>query len=516
MPNEIVLGTVRGKNSDGSLLLVSKNGKRMSVHFSGDKPSLGSDVIGNIAEKDGKLTMSVKPTLLEAIVDGNAKIIPISQRTDITARILSRLFSNSKSAVFKSGTGMAIERSPNTDDKYIKWAMDIFKPEAERLGLALNVIDVRAVSRSQWDIKSLQNFSLPADIEGSRRSRNELTKILRSGFNPACSRIVEHFTGSNDISVNFLLPYSPFSGALGFARDIAKMDIGIFPTTSISLEDSRRLSCARQMAMALAHNRLSAGKGLQTDIDSHPRVRHLSNSFADAAAILTYLTNGGSIKVANEFSALRKSSLFFGYDQGKEMLKDGVLENATHHSIDTAIEWFEANQDKAEKYTIKEIVSRAVRIAKSCSYEGIRFNDCGEVFSQEMDMAVEAANSIACDINTASGDLIQTIDTIYRNDLDQLISEHGDNPLSAQRLLTFGSLHTPIRLERTFTNAMRGVSDFINKFDEERTADKPQEAKSSKSTFVARIKKAASSKPMDIEFADTPVELSSSYSSKSL
>ena len=77
MSNEIVLGTVRGEYKDGSHLLVSKQGRRMSVHFTGDAPALGSDIIGNVSDVGGKLTMDIRPTLLEAILDGNAKIIPI-------------------------------------------------------------------------------------------------------------------------------------------------------------------------------------------------------------------------------------------------------------------------------------------------------------------------------------------------------------------------------------------------------------------------------------------------------
>ncbi|MCV9963827.1 hypothetical protein OIU34_18275 [Pararhizobium sp. BT-229] len=458
--SDIIVGTVRGKNKDGSYVVVQRDGRRADVHFRSGAPMIGSDVIGNLsAGEDGRVQMSLYPSVLDAMLDGTARFIPLSKRPDLTARILAKMLERSKSAVFKPGGGMSIERTPHSDDPDIRWAMDNFKPEAERLGLALNVIDVKSVTRSPWDMKSLQNFSLPADIEGSRRSKDELTKILRSGFHPACSRIVEKFTGTNEISVNFVIPYSPFSGSVGFARDIARMHIGVFPLVSMNISETRRLSSAKQMALAIAHNRLSVGKGFQADLDTHPRVRHLSNCFADAAASLVFLARGGRPEVIEEYALLKEASVFFGYDEGLGGLKAGVLEQATHRSVRAAIDWYSEQGDAS--MSVKDLVTRAVRIAKATAYEGLRFADASAVTEQELLGAVNSANMIAADLPSATREYIEQLGEKYRDDLDALVQEHVCHPVAAQRLMTFGAVHVPDRLERVFSEMTEPLADLV-------------------------------------------------------
>lgn len=491
MSETAVVGTVRGKYPDGSYLVVKRDGRPLIVEFRGPAPTVGMDVIGSLTEEDGRLRMTVRPTLTEALLDGPVKIVPISKRADLTARVLDNLLKRANSAVFRPGDGMAIERLPRSDDPDLSWAMDHFKPEAERLGLALNVIDVKGVTRSPWDMRSLQNFSLPADIEGSRRSKDDLTRILRSGFHPACSRIVERFTGTGAISVNFVIPYSPFVGAVGFARDAARMNIGVFPLVSMNISEARRLSSARQMAMAIAHGRLSAGRGFHADIDNHPRVRHLSNCFADAAAAAVFLSDGGRPEVIEEYAALKESSIFFGYDEGTAGLRDGVLENATHRAVNAVLEWHHADPDAVREADIHKLVTKAVRLAKINALEGVRFTEPSKVTDPEMDGAVAAANIVGADLMSASHGYLAHLGEKYRDDLDALVAEHAGDPLSARRLLSFASVYVPERLEDVFS---------------EMTAD----LKASTDAHPARLEEAPSrrraprTKPMDFEFDDVP------------
>jgi hypothetical protein len=497
--SDIIVGTVRGKNKDGSHVVVQRDGRRENVFFRGGSPMIGSDVIGNLsAGEEGRVEMMLYPSVLDAMLDGNVKIIPLSKRPDLTARILAKMFERAKSAVFKPGGGMSIERTPHSDDPDIRWAMDNFKPEAERLGLALNVIDVKAVTRSPWDMKSLQNFSLPADIEGSRRSKDELTNILRSGFHPACSRIVEKFTGTNEISVNFVIPYSPFSGSVGFARDIAGMHIGVFPLCSMNISETRRLSSARQMALAIAHNRLSVGKGFQADLDTHPRVRHLSNCFADAAASLVFLARGGRPEVIEEYAHLREASIYFGYEESRVGLKEGVLEQATHRSVRAAIEWF-AEQGGAE-LSVKDLVTRAVRIAKATAYEGLRFADASAVTEQEILGAVNSANLIAADLPSSTREYIEHLGEKYRDDLDALVAEHKVHPVASHRLLTFGAIHVPDRMERVFSEMTNPLADALR----ENMKTVAEEERSELLNSVAgRLKTVARVQPMGFEYDDS-------------
>nr|WP_250808073.1 hypothetical protein [Neorhizobium tomejilense] len=498
---DIIVGTVRGKNTDGSYVVVKRDGRPVNVFFQSAAPTVGSDIIGNVAvDNDGRSTMVLHPTVLDALLDGHAKIVPITKRADLTARVLAKMLERAKSAVFKPGGGMSIERMPHSDDPDVRWAMDNFRPEAERLGLALNVIDVKAVTRSPWDMKSLQNFSLPADIEGSRRSRDELTKILRSGFHPACSRIIERFTGQNEISVNFVIPYSPFAGAVGFARDAAQMTISAFPLCSMNISESRRLSSARQMAMALAHNRLTPGKGFQADLDTHPRVRHLSNSFADAAACLVFVARGGRPEVVEEYMLLKEASLFFGYSEHRGGLNDGVLEKATHRSIRAAMEWYADNG--SSDMSIRELVTRAVRVAKASAYEGMRFTDASAITELELRGAVDAANLIGVDLPTASRTYLEQLSEKYRDDLDTLVEEHRRDPVSAQRLMNFGAVHVPDRMERLFGDMTAPLADAVRQHQERAAADSRS---SVLNTVAERIKSTrGANQVMDFDFDVQP------------
>jgi hypothetical protein len=472
--SDIIVGTIRGKNGNGSYSVVKRDGRPINVFFTDGSPTIGSDVIGSIsADETGRLSMALHPTVLDALLDGHAKIIPISKRPDLTARILAKVLERAKSAVFKPGAGMSIERMPHSEDQDISWAMNIFRPEAERLGLALNVIDVKAVTRSPWDGQSLQNFSLPADIEGSRRSRDELTKILRSGFHPACSRIVDRFTGQNEISINFVIPYAPFAGAVGFARDAAAMHAGVFPMCSMDVSETRKISSARQMALAIAHNVLTPGRGLQTDLDTHPRARHLSNCFADAAAVLAFLANGGRPDVVEQYASLKEASLYFGYDEQIGGLRPGVLEKASHRSVRAAIDWFTYNGKQG--MAIKDIVSKASRIAKSNAYEGRRFTDVALVSEQEMLGAVSAANLVAVDLSSASTEYIAHLSDKYRADLAVLVEEHTNNPVAAHRLMSFGATQTPLRMESVFHEKMAEVEEYLSEFEIDAGATQEQE-----------------------------------------
>jgi hypothetical protein len=508
MSDNIIVGTVRGKNADGSYVVVRRNGSPLNVFFKGTSPMVGADIMGNTAaDENGRVSLALQPTVLDAILAGHARIIPVSKRADLTVRVLAKILERHKSAVIKPGAGMSIERKPHSDDPDLFFAMEAFRPEAERLGIALNVIDVKAVTRSPWDMRQLQDFSLPADVEGSRRSKDELTKVLRSGFHPTCSRLVEHFTGTSGISINFVLPYSPFAGSIGFARDVAGMDIGVFPMCSMDISETRRLSSARQMALAIAHSRLSAGKGFQADIDSSPVTRHRSNCFADAAAALVFLSRGGRAGVVDEYALLREASLYFGFDTNTRELRAGVLENATHRALRAAL-----NTPVEPDEDIRSLVTKAVRIAKTTALPGIRFTDSGAVSEQEMHGAVASANLIANDIRQAPMAEVDALSVKYRNDLEQLVAEHGDNGVSAYRLMTFGSVNVPDRMEHVFRSMIAPLGPVVdahaNELNDRQSAAQSRRAKTDAvyAGFADRIAASVgSSEIMDFEFSDAPV-----------
>lgn len=453
MRGKVLVGTIRGER-DGKHVVVGRDGSVTDVIFEGDVvPRRGGDVIGRISyNKFGEATMSLRPTLLDALIEGDVKITMVGSRPDLTARALAKLLARSKSAMISPGKGSSMERMTQTDDPDLAWAMGAFKPEADRLGIALNVIDVQKLARSIWENSKLRDGSLPADIEGNRRSMNDLVKLLRSGFHPECSRMVENYTGKREISVNFVLPYSPFNGASGFARTASFMDNGVMPITTMTVSEARRLSSARTMALALAHNKLLGG-GLQADVMQSRRAAHLANCFADSAAVLTFLASGGRREVAEEYADLKESSLFFGLDQTEDIANDGVLVESTHKAIRKAL-----GSDLGEGADIKDIVALSARLAKRYALPAARFNaEKDAVLPDEITSAVEAANRVGADLRGSDYEARQACGEIYRSELRTLVDEHSGNKVSAQRLITFGRLNVPHGMREIFIEETAGL-----------------------------------------------------------
>jgi len=376
----------------------------------------------------------------------------MGMRPDLTARVLAKLLSRARSAVMAPGAGISIERMPVSSDPNLAWAMAAFQPEAERLSIALNVIDVQAVARAQWQQSSLRDLTLPADIEGSRRTMNDLTRLLRSGFHPECNRMVEQHTGNREISVNFVLPYSPFTGALGFARNVAMMDVGTFPDVSLTVSEARRLSSARHVALALAHNRLGAGAGIQADVEGSPRAAHMAACFADAAAALAFIADGGRPEAVAEYADLKEASLYYGYDMAADRLREGVLTEATHRAIRAA-----AARTSFEGASAKEIVTEAVRIARRTALPAARFSMEERPLSSEAASAQAAAERVGRDLRDASHQDVQEMSEAYRRDLAFLVDEHRPNEAASARLVAFGAVHVPLRMDRVFDEETRSL-----------------------------------------------------------
>lgn len=448
MDGEIIVGTVRAAR-DGKHVVVRRDGSTIDVAFDGDAaPLIGGDVIGQVRYGDfGEARMTLKRSVLDIILEGKARIFPMGMRPDLTARVLAKLLSRAKSAVMAPGAGISIERMPVSRDPDLAWAMAAFQPEAERLSIALNVIDVQAVAKADWQPSSLRDLTLPADIEGSRRTMTDLARLLRSGFHPECNRMVENHTGNREISVNFVLPYSPFTGALGFARDVARMDAGTFPAVTMDVSESRMISSARHVALALAHDRLGAGRGIQADIDGSPRASHMAACFADAAAVLAFLAAGGRPEAVAEYGDLKEASLHFGVDAATGTLREGVLEEATFKAVRAAVALGAEAAASA-----KDIVSAAARIARRTAFPASRFNPSGTEAPTEAEAASAAlaAARAGRDLRDASRDEVNAMAETYRADIARLVDEHRGNEASAARLLAFGAVHVPMRMDRVF------------------------------------------------------------------
>lgn len=486
MKDHIVVGTVRARKGD-NYVVVTKDGSTVEANFAGGRqPLIGGDIIGVFqAGPTGALHLSLKDTLTDAMLSTSTTFMVAGARPDITARMLAKMLSRQKSAVLAPGAGMAIQRKPHSSDPDLQWALNILSPEADRLQVALNVIDVKSLTSNVWQSASIRDMALPADIEGNRRSMFELTSILRSGFHPECSRMMENVSGNRDISINFVMPYSPFLGSLGFARNVGAMNSNYFPTVDWTVSDARRLSSARMIGLAMAHKALSVSNDGQADVEQSSRSRHIANSFADALAALTFLRDGGDPKVIGEFADLREASLCFGYDAGQEQVTTSVLEDATHRSIKSVLKDYAAGKVSTDVDPAR-LVAMAARTARKNAIASSSFEaGYAGVSMDEMDGAVEAANRVAFDLRHATHQEVGAFGAIYASDLKHLVNEHGDNDRSASRMITFGGNHIPHRMNEIFAAETRELSD---RFDPEAVEVELTGSKTMANTLLDRIR----------------------------
>lgn len=450
---EVIVGTVRAKRDDDQYVVVRRDGTVLDVTFKGDiKPAMGGDVVGRLHFDDfGKAEMHLRESVLDVIMEGSHRIIMMGSRTDITARMLAKLLARSKSAVVSPGTGVSIERAPVSEDDHLNWALGAFTDEAGRRGVALNVVDVQAVARSNWETSSLRDSSLPADVEGSIRSLNDLTVLLRAGFKPYCSRVTEEITGNKEISLNFILPYSPFVGPSAYGREIASMGSRAFPLVSMDLDETRKFCAARTIALGLAHNCLGASEGLQADVESSPRARHIAACFADATAALLFLRDGGRSTVVAEMADLKEASLHYGqsrFHTTPGLLKEGVLAQATHKALRAA---FAA--DVPHDASMRDIITVATRIAKKVALPASRFGseDGRDVANErEMKSAALVAKNIGISFASMDPDQRQAVEDRYRFEIQQLVSEFSLNDNASARLALYEGYNVPDDLKGVF------------------------------------------------------------------
>lgn len=450
---QVIVGTVRAKRDDNQYLVVQRDGTVLDVTFKGEiKPTMGGDVVGRVHFDDfGNAEMHLRNSVLDVIMEGSHRIIMMGNRPDMTARMLAKLLARSKSAVVSPGIGISIERSPVSSDDNLNWALDAFSDEAHRRGVALNVIDVQSVARTNWETASLRDSSLPADVEGSIRSLNDLTVLLRAGFKPYCSRMTEEITGNKEISLNFILPYSPFAIPSAYAREMSSMGTTSFPLVSMELDETRRFCAARTIALGMAHNCLGSAEGMQADVESSPRARHMAACFADAAAALLFLRDRGRSTVIAELADLKEASLHFGqsrFHTTPGVLKEGVLIEATHKALRAA---FAA--DIPHDASMRDIIKAATRIAKKVALPASRFGteDARDVATEaEMMSAAKVAQHVSIGFNQLTTDQRQAVEDRYRYELGELINEFAFSENGTARLVLYESYSVPDDLKHVF------------------------------------------------------------------
>jgi hypothetical protein len=230
------------------------------------------------------------------------------------------------------------------------------------------------------------------------------------------------------------------------------MDNSVMPTTTMTVSEARRLGSARTIALGMAHDRLISGK-VQADVMQSRRAMHLANCFADAAGAIAFLAAGGRRQAVEEYADLKEASLFFGCDQTEDVVRDGVLVEATHRVIRKVLE-----ADIPMSMEPAEIIASARRLATRYALPFVRFNgDRDNVTPEEIEGAIEAANKIAVDLREHNPAIRDICEASYRSELRSLVDEYSANPVTAHRLVTFGRLNMPIGMEHVFHEETSGL-----------------------------------------------------------
>ncbi|MTH95448.1 hypothetical protein [Roseibium sp. RKSG952] len=445
----IFLGTVRAKD-ENAYVLVKRNGDSVRAIFEGNvKPKIGSDIVGlSKGTENGIVRMELRNSVTEILLEGNVRIIPTTNRPDLTAKVLARVLEHSKTGVVRPGSGMSMERSPHSSDPDLKWAMDQFRQEADDRQIALNVIDMKSVTTSKWEPSSLRDFSLPADTERNGKTFSQLSAILKSGFHPTCSRTIEKHTGRNQTSINFVLPYSPVAGASGFARELSMMDRGHYPVIGMTTSESRRLSSLRQIARAFSHSALALKT--HADVDASPRARHLSNSFSDAAATIAFIRAGGEPRVVEEFANLTEARLHFGTQSLAPVSE--ILEGATHLAIRAAADPMIFGRVRTEA----DIVRVAKMIASRTAFPAKAFSS-NSIPKVLVDGGYEAAMRVSLDGDSPDRSVRDAITRTFAAETEALAGEFSSSELASARFVAFGRNNTPLGYEHVFDNAVKGL-----------------------------------------------------------
>ena len=284
----------------------------------------------------------------------------------------------------------------------------------------------------------------------------DLIRLLRSGFNPDCSRMVEQYTGNREISVNFVLPYSPFAGASGFIRAASFMELAGMPIATMTVSESRKLSSLRTMCLALAHEKLSAGGGLQSDASQSRRAAHLANAFADAAASLAFLANGGRREAVEEYADAKEAAFVFGLDHDGVSVRDGVLVEATQR-CDPHGSGGRSQGGHADVGGPRP--RREARQTPCASRRPLRRRDRpADDRGDRRTASRRRTASPPTSARSADHDNLLACADIYRTELRELADEHCDSPVASARLATFGRLNVPHGLSYVFHEEMVDLS----------------------------------------------------------
>jgi hypothetical protein len=373
--------------------------------------------------------MSLVPDVSRLILQGRC-LISMSGRPEITARMLAKVLAGAGDAVIRPGVGGIIERTPHVEDPCLAKALRSFAPAARRLGLALNVIDPTALAGAEWAEQSLKDDLLPADAVGDRRGLADLRKLMREGFSPACRRTIEEGSRGRKVSsVDFILPYSPFATGVSFSNAMGRAYRNEIVRFVIAPDEARLLSSYREIALAFAQRYL----GRTREVPG--ATRHVEEAFADAAAAILFVKDGGNSFTVNKMALLREAAL-------SRWDGEGEAPPATHLTLQRLLpglnEYADADIDK--------ILADAASAATSNAPRSIR--------ALEATRAAATADEVFLDLETCSAGTTRALKRAYQRDLDETLSRLAKHPAAVERFANFGVVTAPLGMEDVFDAAV--------------------------------------------------------------
>jgi hypothetical protein len=423
---QVLVGTVRAIK-DGRAVVRTPDGRGFLFTIKGRMPSLGENVVGKVdpVRRNGLMTLD-----LSERQGLKSSTISFFGDPEIFSRIFKRVYTGA--AAYAPGRGDTLDRLRLTGDADLDWALTVFGPEADREGVALNVLDVRALAAASWANDRIEDL-LPSDTCRDPDSTEALLTSLRSGFAPTTRMILETSLSSQE-SVDFVLPYSPLSGGWNFTRREAMAARRMWPNVTIDAASARRLSAARQMAMVFASRVMP--KTILTDDDDLVRTvsrRRLVDAFSTAAASLAWLRAGGDRSALEVWSRAKKASGAMLSEAPDAEQRAVILCGMTAAAIDRVL------AGDRGRPLLKEA---AVVAAATCAQTEDPNNRI-----RMIELAAEGEKARAdmfVDCDEVASDEKERRRAIWRADLDDIIAHLGRDTVALSRLATTGRSSAPL------------------------------------------------------------------------
>lgn len=446
MAATLEIGTIRGFE-DPFFVMQTKRGERLRVRIHGEQPRVGDDVVGQLRrEAGGHYSLRCGRQVMDTLLDGDVSLHLVGDG-EVTADLLGRILSARGNAIIRPGEGACIRRSVKTDNASIAWALDMFGPVADRAGLALNVIDPRSLADQATDAEALRSM-LPADQEGQIRALKDLRHVVRTGFHPICSTSIDRISRSP--SVNFVVPYSPYVTGAGYCKLLAHMVRDEELVVTLSTDEARRFSTARQVAMALSHLYFTEApfRDDSRDAASSAWISHRVSVYADAAAALACLRHGDRPEILDIVATARDRCL----------IENARLDRG-HAGMEAwsapALRALDGSEGGGDGFTL---LAEAAAFAEANALPERAFRQPVPPVSAMAEASLSDGDVV--DVVRLAYDARQPFRDRYRDHLNDAIGHAGiSSPAALERFSMFASLITPSYFETILDERIAQIAD---------------------------------------------------------